>query len=105
MSLVKELEKSGKNSTDVRTLLTPLRQLAVKIVGDEYGTQVIEDCAICLLLNFLDQEINTSKNLSTLGFGNIDPLLAKEAQKASSLMHSECLEITNNILKFRLLQI
>lgn len=79
---MKELEKTGKNSADIRSLLAPLRQLAAKIVGDECGAQIIEDCALCLLLHFLDKNV-TSKNLHSLGFGTIDPSIAKEIPKVS----------------------
>lgn len=81
ISLVGKLEKSGKNTADIRTLLNPLRQVAQKVVGDECGSQVVEDCAIGLLLYFLEKEDVTSKNLSSLGFGIIDLSLGKEALK------------------------
>jgi hypothetical protein len=42
---------------------------------------VVEDCAIGLLLYFLEKEDVTSKNLSSLGFGIIDLSLGKEALK------------------------
>ena len=77
MSLVGELEKSGKNTADIRALLNPLRQVADKVVGDESGAQLVEDCAICLLLHFLEMEDVTSKNLTSLGFGTIDLSLGR----------------------------
>ena len=82
--MVGELEKSGKNSGDIRALLNPLRQVAHKVIGDECGAQVVEGCAISLLLYFLEKEDVTSKNLSSLGFGIIDLSLGKEALKVLS---------------------
>lgn len=81
-NLTRKLENSGRNPTEIRTLLNPLRQLAARIVGDESGSHVIEDCALCLLLYFLDKEDVTSKDLSCLGFGIVDLSIAKEVLKA-----------------------
>ena len=62
-------------------MLNPLRQLANKVVGGECGPQLVENCAICLLLHFLDKEDVNLKSLSSLGFGTVDASLGKEALK------------------------
>lgn len=82
MRLVTQLEKSGKKSAEIRALLNPLRQVAVKVVGDESGTHIVDECAISLLLYFLDKEV-IPKTLPSLGFDRVDPSVAKEALKVS----------------------
>nr|CAH0109762.1 unnamed protein product [Daphnia galeata] len=99
ISLVGKLEKSGKNTADIRTLLNPLRQVAQKVVGDECGSQVVEDCAIGLLLYFLEKEDVTSKNLSSLGFGIIDLSLGKEALKNVRNLVNKLPEVVMKYLK------
>ena len=80
--MVKELEASGKNQTDVTNLLNPLRQLSNKVVGGECGPQLVENnCAICLLLHFLYKEDVNLKSLSSLRFGTVDASLGTEALK------------------------
>ena len=88
--MVKQLEKYSKNSSEVRTLLNPLSQIAKKVVGDESSGQLLEECAIWLLLFFLDKENVGPKDVTHLkaNFGNADLALAKNILKVYENFYS-----------------
>ena len=81
--MVKELEKFLKSPTDARTILNPLFQLAKKLVGDETSGQVIEECAIWLLIFFLDKHDVSHKDVAQLkaSLPSIDMSTSKEILK------------------------
>lgn len=65
----------------MRLLLSPLLQLAKKIVGDEYGPEMVEECAIWLLKFFYDRDDVLVKDVPVISFGKLDHSTAKEALK------------------------
>lgn len=81
--LVKELEATGKKSGEIRSLLSPLMQLAKTIVGDEYGSDVVEECAIWLLKFFYEKDEILVKDIPVVSFGKLNHSTSKEAMKVS----------------------
>lgn len=87
-ALVKEFEKVFKNTSEIRTLLNPLCQVAKKLAGDEHSEEVVEECAVWLLCFFLEKEDVCTKDVVHLktSFCSIDLPLAKEVHKVNSLL-------------------